>query len=71
MLGWGSWTCSKLSKPGFSRLAMIGVSHEKYQELRQILEKQNGLAYSLEEAKEIGEGLLGFYLLLIELSLEN
>lgn len=50
---------------------MIGISDEKYQELRQILEKQNGLAYSLEEAKEIGDELLGLYLLLIELLSEN
>jgi hypothetical protein len=45
---------------------MAGISDETYEWLRQVLEKQNGHAYSSEEAKEIGDGLINFYLLLIE-----
>lgn len=45
---------------------MAEISDERYEELRQILEKQNGRSYSLEEVKEIGDGLLSFYDLLIE-----
>jgi len=47
---------------------MFDVSDEKYEGLRLILEKQNGRAYTLEEAKEIGDGLIDFYALLHELS---
>lgn len=47
---------------------MFDISDEKYEELRLILEKQNGRAYTLEEAKEIGDGLIDFYALLLELS---
>lgn len=36
----------------------------------QILEKQNGRAYIYEEAKEIGEGLVDFFTLLLELDAE-
>lgn len=39
---------------------MAEISDEKYEELRLILEKQNGHAYSLEDAKEIGGGLMDF-----------
>lgn len=40
---------------------------EAYEELRQILEKHNMQAYSFEEVKEIGDELLGFYMLLIDI----
>jgi hypothetical protein len=46
---------------------MFDISNEKYEELRLILEKQNGQAYTLEEAKEIGDGLIDFYDLLLRL----
>jgi hypothetical protein len=39
---------------------MFDISDEKYEELRLILEKQNGRTYTLEEAKEIGDGLVAF-----------
>jgi len=42
-----------------------GVSDATYQQLQQILEKQNGRAYSLEETKEIGDGLVEFFAILI------
>jgi hypothetical protein len=35
------------------------------------LEKQNGRAYTFEEVKEIGDGLIDFYSLLIELSMDE
>lgn len=47
---------------------MFDISDEKYEELRLILEKQSGRAYTFEEAKEIGEGLVDFYSLLIKLN---
>lgn len=46
---------------------MIGISDETYEELRQILERQNATAYTLEEVKEIGHGLVDFFNLLLEL----
>ncbi len=46
---------------------MFDISDEKYDELRQILEKQNGRAYTFEEAKEAGDELVEFYALLIQL----
>jgi hypothetical protein len=46
---------------------MFDISDEKYEELRLILEKQNGRAYTLEDAKEIGNGLVDFYTLLANL----
>jgi hypothetical protein len=50
---------------------MFDISDEKYEELRLILEKQNERAYALEEAKEIGDGLVDFYALLTELNTNN
>jgi len=50
---------------------MFDISDEKYEELRLILEKQNGRAYAFGEAKEIGDGLTDFYLLLLELTDEE
>ena len=46
---------------------MAEISDGTYEELRRILEKQNGRSYTLEEVKEIGDGLLEFYNLLIEI----
>jgi len=46
---------------------MAGISDETYERLRRILELQNGKSYTLEEAKEIGDGLLDFYFTLIAL----
>jgi hypothetical protein len=50
---------------------MVGISDETYEQLRRILEKQNGHAYNLEDAKEIGDGLIDFYNLLLRLSEES
>ena len=50
---------------------MFDISDEKYEELRLILEKQNGRAYTLEEAKEIGDGLIDFYALLKQIEEEE
>lgn len=50
---------------------MFDISDKKYEELRVILEKQNGRTYTLEEAKEIGDGLIDFYALLKQLEEEN
>ena len=46
---------------------MAGISDETYEQLRQILEKQNRRAYTFEEAKEIGDGLLDFFITLIRI----
>lgn len=43
------------------------ISDEKYEELRRILERQNQKVYTLEEIKEIGNGLIDFFNLLLEL----
>jgi len=50
---------------------MFDISDEKYEELRLILEKQNGRAYTFEEAKEIGDGPIDFYTLLMQLDAEE
>jgi len=50
---------------------MAGISDETYRLLQQVLERQNGKFYSLEEVKEIGDGLINFYSMLIELEAEN
>jgi hypothetical protein len=50
---------------------MAEISDERYEELRLILEKQNGRTYTSEEAKEIGDGLIDFFKLLMELSEEK
>lgn len=50
---------------------MVEISDEKYEELRLILEKQNGRTYTLEETKKIGDGLIDFYNLLMEFTAEN
>jgi hypothetical protein len=46
---------------------MFDICNEKYEELRLILEKQHGRNYTLENAKEIGDGLIDFYTLLLEI----
>lgn len=45
---------------------MFDIRDEKYEELRLILEKQNGRPYTFDEAKEIGNDLMDFYALLIQ-----
>ena len=50
---------------------MTEISERTYEQLRQILEKQNDKMYSLQEAKEIGDGLLEFFYLLIRLDEES
>ncbi|MGH7196389.1 MAG: hypothetical protein ACREGJ_01325 [Candidatus Saccharimonadales bacterium] len=52
------------------RLVISGISDETYERLRRILEKQNRRIYSLEEAKEIGDGLIDFFALLSRLEKE-
>lgn len=47
------------------------ISDETYEKLRQILVQQNGKNYTIEEAKEIGDGLVDFFNLLIELDGEG
>jgi hypothetical protein len=49
---------------------MAGISDEKYAELRRILESQNGKSYTLEEVREIGDGLIEFFNTLKELDAE-
>lgn len=49
---------------------MSEISDETYERLRQILEKQNGHTYALEEVKEIGDGVIDFFALLIKLEVE-
>jgi DNA-directed RNA polymerase subunit F len=46
---------------------MFDISDEQYKELRLILQKQNGQIYTPEEVKEIGDGLIDFYALLMQL----
>jgi len=50
---------------------MAEISDEMYEELRLILEEQNGRAYTFEEAKEIGDGLIDFYTLLKQLDKDD
>ena len=49
---------------------MFDISDEKYEELRLILEEQNGQTYTLDEAKEIGEKLIEFYQMLMSIRTE-
>jgi hypothetical protein len=69
--GWGEWICSKLSKLRFVGLIMGEISDETHEQLRQIFDARNGKSYSLEEAEEIGDGLLDFFTPLIELDKED
>lgn len=43
---------------------MAEISDETYEQLRQILETQNGRLYTFEETKEIGDGLMEFMAIL-------
>jgi len=45
---------------------MFDISDEKYEEFRLILEKQNERSYTFEEAKEMGDSLIDFYLIITE-----
>jgi len=47
------------------------ISDEMHEHLREILEKQNGKTYTFEEAKEIGDGFIDFYSLLVRLDSEE
>jgi len=47
---------------------MTNISDEMHENLQQILEKQNGSSYTLEQTKEIGDGLIDFYRVLIDIS---
>lgn len=50
---------------------MFDISDEKYEELRLILERQDGREYTFDEAKEIGDELLGFYAVLLSFANEQ
>jgi hypothetical protein len=45
---------------------MTEISNDRYEELRQILERQNGFVYTYEEVKQIGDDLLDFFKILME-----
>jgi hypothetical protein len=45
---------------------MAEISDETYEQLQLMLESQNGKHYPLEDVKEIGEGLLDFFRLLLD-----
>ncbi|HSX06841.1 MAG TPA: hypothetical protein VLG92_03910 [Candidatus Saccharimonadia bacterium] len=57
--------------PSLAEFAMAAISDKAYEKLRLILEKQYGGAFIIEEVKEIGDGLVDFYELLITLSGEE
>ena len=50
---------------------MVKISDEAYEELRLILEGQYGHPFTLEEAKEIGDGLVDFYAYLERLAIQD
>jgi hypothetical protein len=50
---------------------MAKISDTAYEELRLILEKQYGQKFTPEETKEIGEGLIDFFTLILELTNED
>jgi hypothetical protein len=50
---------------------MAEISDEMYEQLGRILEEQNGHTYSGEDVKEIGDGLISFFKLLMSGSEEN
>lgn len=45
---------------------MAETSDKAYKELRLILEEQYSQSFTLEEVKEIGDGLVDFYSILVE-----
>ena len=50
---------------------MTNISDEMYENLQRILEKQNRRTYTFEETKEIGNGLIDFFALLLQLEEEE
>jgi len=50
---------------------MAEISDERYEELRLILEKKYEQVFALEEAKEIGDGLVDFFKLLAKFENED
>jgi hypothetical protein len=48
-----------------------GLSDETYEWLRRILEQQNQKPYTLDDTKEIGDGLLDFFKLLLAFGASN
>ena len=50
---------------------MVEISDEAYEVLQLILEKQYGQPFMFEDAKEIGDGLVDFYSLLIDLHIDK
>jgi hypothetical protein len=53
------------------RAAMVEISDERYEELRKYLEAWSERVYTLEEAKKIGDELIGFFFLLFEFDNES
>lgn len=47
---------------------MSKICNKTYEELRLILEEQYGQTFTSDEVKEIGDGLIDFFGLVIELS---
>jgi hypothetical protein len=50
---------------------MAKISDQAYEELRLILEKQYGQTFTIEEVREIGDGLLDFYAFLMKVGGED
>ena len=50
---------------------MTKISDEAYEKLRLILEKRYKQSFTAEEAREIGDGLVDFYSLLIDLHIDK
>jgi hypothetical protein len=50
---------------------MAKISDEAYEELRFILERQYGQNFTPEDVKEIGDGLINFYGLILEIKNNN
>jgi hypothetical protein len=49
---------------------MVGISDETYEQLRRILQVENGKSYTFDETHEIGDDLIDFFELLLELDKE-
>ena len=50
---------------------MHDISDEQYEKLQEILERVYGKRCTYEEAKEIGDGLVDFFALLLQLDSEE
>ena len=50
---------------------MVKINDEAYEELRLILAKQYGQNFTSEDIKEIGDGLINFYGLILEIKNNN